>query len=425
MKRKWLTIIICTLLILLAPLGFFLAPHYQLLRHSLVPALRESAGPTLGKTVWKYTRLVKRDYPKDTDIHLVEEFQQLNAEYRQLKRQLQAEAARGTPDPVTSQNVSLLWDKREKIRPYAEAVVEQQVAAVAGDEGLVLARRALPPPKLIFANAYYVLVTSPRNEIRVETTRLLGKDLTLFDQEQTEQQHENTYPDTSALVQPVGGLAVFYPAQIFPRGSIRSLLELSAHEWLHQYLFVASPLGRAFLKGGQLHTINETVVNMLGRELGDKIYLRYYASPEEEPILTEEYSTHLNNLAVRQPSEPQPLAEETFSYTRFMRATYLETARLLGTGQIDIAERYMEEQRQTLLAHGYTIRKLNQAFFAFHGSYADSPTAINNIGPALARLRLQTSSPQEFLVILKPVTTYTEFIAALESQGIAVQVEEN
>jgi hypothetical protein len=409
---------------LLIPPILFLAPHHKLLRHSLMPALRESVGPTLSKITWKNTRLLKKEYPKDTDIHLVEEFHGINQQYRQLERQLRSEVAQGTQDPLTTQKVSQLWDQREKIRPYAEAVVEQQVAAIAKDEGLmVLGGRVLPPPKLIFADAYYVLVTSPRHEIRVETTRLLGKDLSLSVQEETENLFEEKNPEMAALVQSVGGLAVFYPAQVFHRGSIRSLLELSVHEWLHQYLFVASPLGRAFLHGGRMHTINETVANMLGRELGDKIYLRYYAKPGEELLLAEEYNTYLNQLASRQVASPPPAAEEAFSYPLFMRETYLETVRLLDAGEIDTAERYMESQRQALLAQGYTLRKLNQAFFAFHGSYADSPTAIDDIGPALALLRLQTSSPQEFLSVLKPVTTYTQFVTVLESQSIAVTAE--
>jgi len=53
----------------------------------------------------------------------------------------------------------------------------------------------------------------------------------------------------------------------------------------------------------------------------------------------------------------------------------------LEQGQIDQAEKYMIEQQQFLSANGYYIRKLNQAYFAFHGNYADSPTSVNPIGP--------------------------------------------
>ena len=45
----------------------------------------------------------------------------------------------------------------------------------------------------------------------------------------------------------------------------------------------------------------------------------------------------------------------------------------------------MEEKRQFLAANGYYIRKLNQAYFAFHGSYADTAGSIDPIGPKLDR----------------------------------------
>ena len=50
---------------------------------------------------------------------------------------------------------------------------------------------------------------------------------------------------------------------------------------------------------------------------------------------------------------------------------------LLAQGKIEEAEAYMEERRRFLAANGHFIRKINQAFFAFHGSYATSPASIS------------------------------------------------
>jgi len=57
----------------------------------------------------------------------------------------------------------------------------------------------------------------------------------------------------------------------------------------------------------------------------------------------------------------------------------------------------MEQKRQYLASLGYYIRKLNQAYFAFHGTYADKPAFISPIGLELKQLRGQSSSLKDFL----------------------------
>jgi hypothetical protein len=57
----------------------------------------------------------------------------------------------------------------------------------------------------------------------------------------------------------------------------------------------------------------------------------------------------------------------------------------------------MEQKRQYLDTRGYHIRKLNQAYFAFHGTYADRPTSISPIGRELKKLRNQSASLKDFL----------------------------
>jgi len=46
---------------------------------------------------------------------------------------------------------------------------------------------------------------------------------------------------------------------------------------------------------------------------------------------------------------------------------------------------------------GHYIRKLNQAYFAFYGTYADRPTSISPIGLELKELRSQSVSLKDFL----------------------------
>jgi hypothetical protein len=69
----------------------------------------------------------------------------------------------------------------------------------------------------------------------------------------------------------------------------------------------------------------------------------------------------------------------------------------LAQRQIDQAEQFMEQKRQYLATQGYYIRKLNQAYFAFYGTYADKPTSISPIGVELRTLRDRSTSLKDFL----------------------------
>ncbi len=70
-----------------------------------------------------------------------------------------------------------------------------------------------------------------------------------------------------------------------------------------------------------------------------------------------------------------------------MRQLRLDVDRLLGEGEVAEAEALMEEKRQYLAEHGYFIRKINQAYFAFHGLYGTAPASSSPIGPKLEELQ--------------------------------------
>ena len=57
----------------------------------------------------------------------------------------------------------------------------------------------------------------------------------------------------------------------------------------------------------------------------------------------------------------------------------------------------MERERQDLVARGYRIRRLNQAYFAFYGNYAEGPQRSTEIPDRLAQLRGQSVSLGDFL----------------------------
>jgi hypothetical protein len=96
-----------------------------------------------------------------------------------------------------------------------------------------------------------------------------------------------------------------------------------------------------------------------------------------------------------------------------MRETRLTTDKLLAAGQISEAEAYMEARRQELAGHGYLLRRLNQAYFAFHGSYAVGPAATDPIGGKLRLLRRQTGSLAAFMQVVAVFRTPADLDAAL------------
>ena len=90
-----------------------------------------------------------------------------------------------------------------------------------------------------------------------------------------------------------------------------------------------------------------------------------------------------------------------------MGKTRVRADELLAAGRVEEAEEYMEERRLFLWENGYRIRKLNQAYFAFYGAYADLPgqRGEDPIGPALLTLREESPSLRVFLDRVAPVTS--------------------
>jgi hypothetical protein len=83
-----------------------------------------------------------------------------------------------------------------------------------------------------------------------------------------------------------------------------------------------------------------------------------------------------------------------FDFRAEMRQTRLTVDQLLADGEIDAAEAYMEQRREIFWEQGYQIRKLNQAYFAFYGAYADSPGGAAGADPVGAAVRdLRAASP--------------------------------
>ena len=97
-----------------------------------------------------------------------------------------------------------------------------------------------------------------------------------------------------------------------------------------------------------------------------------------------------------------------------MRETRLRADELLAAGNIEEAEVYMEERRRVFVENGHLIRKLNQAYFAFYGTYATSAASVSPIGGQMEELRRRSGSVGEFLKTVAEFGTYQEFLDYLE-----------
>ena len=94
-----------------------------------------------------------------------------------------------------------------------------------------------------------------------------------------------------------------------------------------------------------------------------------------------------------------------------------KTDKLLAEGKIKEAEAYMEARREIFWQNGYAIRKLNQAYFAFYGAYADVPGGAageDPVGPAVRALRAQSASLADFVKRISWMTSFQELQAAVK-----------
>jgi hypothetical protein len=100
-----------------------------------------------------------------------------------------------------------------------------------------------------------------------------------------------------------------------------------------------------------------------------------------------------------------------------MHTTRVTVDAMLAAGKIEEAEAYMEARREIFWQNGYTIRKLNQAYFAFYGAYADVPGGAageDPVGPAVRALREQSDSLADFVNRISWMTSFEELQAAIQ-----------
>ena len=294
----------------------------------------------------------------------------------------------------------------QEVRPMVETILQGQVSQTLEDMGLGTAGTLWPPLAFNFSALPNYLVVSPRERIELEAGVHLRPDLTIPEKEQIEEKVAKEF-DVSTLVEELGGLGV-WPTMLTDEASLSWILNTIAHEWLHTYM-AFHPLGWHMFDSPQMDTINETVATIVGEEVGAEVGWRYYGIPKPEPQPLPDATAELP------PPDPNQ-----FDFRLEMRRTRLKVDELLEAGKVEEAEAYMEARRQLFVKHGYYIRKLNQAYFAFHGSYATTGASTDPIGPALRELRGLTPDLATFVREVQRISKPEDLDALLakwRSQG--------
>jgi len=332
----------------------------------------------------------------DDEAQMVTEYFSATERIKTLKSEIEAaNAGSGEGDlPSLEAELSRLQERKMALQGAVEGIIEKQIRDTLAQRGIfnpiIELKVSFPPVNFKLEKPPYLLVVSPRDRIESMREITLKPSLILEEMENIEARVDES--GISSLVVELGGLGATYPTFVTDEASLQFTLDTTAEEWLHQYL-VFKPLGFRYLldltglsRDYEIAIMNETLASMVSKEIGSIVYEKYYA----------EYEPGANQSQAQEPE---------FDFNREMREIRKTVDIYLARGEIEQAEEFMEQKRQYLTTIGYYIRKLNQAYFAFHGAYADSPISVSPIGLELKTLRAQSASLKDFLNTVAAMTS--------------------
>ena len=344
---------------------------------------------------WLFGRPEKIDDQTDT----VAEYFSLVEQIKSLESEIAAINADNGQGDLASLEAELngLQEQRVALAGKVERIIARQIKEALAQQGIfnpvdkyIRLKVGFPPLDFKLEKPPHLLVISPRDRIESMREITLQQNLSLEEMENIEARVDKL--GVSSLVVELGGLGATYPTFVAHNASLRFTINTATEEWLHQYL-AFKPLGFLYLldltgvsRNYEIAIINETLVSMASKEIGAMVSKKYYPNYENS-------------------AQQKQAAESEFDFNREMREIRRAVDIYLAQGEITQAEEFMEQKRQYLASMGYQIRKLNQAYFAFHGTYADRPTSISPIGVELKKLREQSASLKDFLNTVAAMTS--------------------
>jgi hypothetical protein len=349
-----------------------------------------------------------RNKKVDNDISKVDEFFAIFDQLKTLKSEIEAIKTDKKQGDLASLEAefSELQQKRAALDEMAEKIISRQIMEVLNEQGIfnpiekyIKLTVNFPPIGFKLDKPPHLLIVSPKDRIERIREIVLLQGVSVEEMESIEDEVDDL--GVSSLVVTLGGFGGTYPTFVTNEASLRFTVDAAVEEWLHQYL-TFKPLGFRYIldltgisRNYEIAIMNETVASMVGKEIGAIISEKYY--PESK-----------NNSG-----QPQKTSSG-FDFNQEMREIRKAVDQYLVRGEIEQAEEFMEQKRQFLVSKGYYIRKLNQAYFAFYGTYADSPTSISPIGVELKTLREQSASLKEFLETAAAMTSRQDLTQSLK-----------
>lgn len=343
-------------------------------------------------------------------VSFVRDFIKRLGEYSQLESDInRVYADPAVPDPAQATREQRA--RRDAIRQelnarqnLAEAILQEQVESVLREEGFGVGGQVWPPVRFRLTELPDVLIISRRDKIERIDQRELTTGLTVDTFDQLEREVDNKF-NVSSLVSPIGGLGA-YPTMLPEYASISYIINTAAHEWTHNYLlFNFAPVAMNYDSDPASRVINETTAALVEQDVGKRVLARFYPEPKSE--LEHEPASATSN-------------QTAFDFNKEMRITRVRVDELLAAGKVDEAEQYMNERRAIFVEHGYLIRKLNQAYFAFYGAYNATPGGApaagkDPIGPAVQLLRKQSGSVGNFIRAVQSLKDFADLQKRVEN----------
>ncbi len=307
------------------------------------------------------------------------------------------------------EEVERLAGERSALRDSVEETIESALSTVIREVGLSgWESFVFPPVDIRLAGPPIVLLTSPRDRIERQHEVLMEPDVSLVVRERLEDRLMEE-EDVAAISFQVGGLAA-YPASVLDTLPPEYTFRAAAHEWMHHYM-AFRPLGQKMFTSSEMVTLNETLADIVGREIGDAA---------RELLSAPSLNLSPRGGETEGDAAPQPAPEsglhgrdEHFGYREEMRETRLRVDELLAEGKVGEAEQYMEARRLEFVQNGFPIRRLNQAYFAFHGTYAENAASSSPIAGQLHRFRELMPDLRTFVSEMGRISSYGQFLERL------------
>lgn len=366
-------------------------------------------------SAWEVRTITLKEIPglfrreNTSDVGPVIEYFTNNIRVRQLEAEMDRSAGGAPVNAAAAQSqLDSLRKQQKALAERVEATIEEQITDTLRAQGIFNPSGHLaisfPPVNFEMERPPDMLIVSPRDRIESIDGATLQPDIPAAQAESIESKVDKF--NVSSLVTPIGGLGATFPTFVADDMDLRSTINSAAHEWTHQYL-AFRPLGSRYVldivgidQNKDIRSMNETLADLIGNEIGGMVYDKYYkakltASSGQRPEDGGQAS------GANGGEDTKPL----FDFNAEMRAIRKQVDLLLSQGKVDEAETYMNERRDYLASQGYYIRKLNQAYFAFYGSYTDSPTSVDPIGVQMRQLRSESTSIKQFLAKASAITS--------------------